>query len=202
MSRWKPLFAGLLPVVLLLLSPSTAEAHLVLDGAGEVASGALHPFVSPAHVLIFLGLGLLLGQQIPLNLKLPFRIFGPLSAAALLLTMSGWVREVYPPVLIAGAMAIALLVVIEKKLDPWVQVAICAGAAMLIGLDSGAEGGSHFAVLKTLAGTWLSLNATVFYIAACASNAAGKEWARTAIRIAGSWIIAISLLVLAFHFRR
>lgn len=202
MTRWKSPVAGFLPVGILLCLHSRAEAHLVLDGAGEVASGALHPFVSPAQILVFLGLGLLLGQQTPLNLKLPFRVFGPVSAVALLLTTMGWAEEVYPPVLIAVALVIAVLVVIQKKLGPVFQAGICALAAVVIGLDSVAEEGTRFAILKTLAGTWLSLNAAVFYIAACASNAEGRQWAQTGIRIAGSWIIAISLLVLAFQFRR
>ena len=62
--------------------------------------------------------------------------------------------------------------------------------------------GSTFGVLKTLAGTWLSLNAAVFYIAVCASNGAEKKWAKAAIRVLGSWIIAIALMVLAFSLRK
>ena len=52
-----------------------------------------------------------------------------------------------------------------------------------IGLDSAVDTGSTVGVLKTLAGTWLSLNAAVFYIAVCASNAADSKWARVGIRV-------------------
>lgn len=197
-----PRITGLLSVAIMLALPSTAEAHLAVEGVGEVVNGALHPFVSPAHVLIFLGLGILLGQQVPMELKTPIRVFAPVSALALLLTMSGFITAVYPPVLIAIALGIAVFVVMEKKMAVSTGALICGVAATGIGLDSGVETGSTFEILKTLAGTWLALNAAVFYIAACASHSEGRQWARTGIRIAGSWIIAISLMVLAFFFRR
>ena len=125
-----------------------------------------------------------------------------LSAAALLLTLSGRVTEVYQPVLIGIALVIATLVGFEIKIPSSVSGVLCAVAATAIGLDSAVDTGSTEGVLKILAGTWLSLNAAVFYIAVCASNAEGRPWARVGIRVLGSWIIAIALLVLAFSLRK
>ena len=185
-----------------LVSISPAHAHLTVEGVGEVANGALHPLMTPAHALVILSLGLLFGQQVPLKLKLPIRIFAPVSAAALLFTLSGRVTEVDQPVLIGIALVAAILVALEIKMPSWVGVILCAAAAMAIGLDSAVDTGSTVAVLKTLAGTWLSMNAAVFYLAVCASNAEDRKWARVGIRVLGSWIIAIALMVLAFSLRK
>jgi urease accessory protein len=182
-----------------LMTCSAAQAHLSVEGVGELANGALHPLMSPAHVLMFLSLALLLGQQVPFDLKLPLRVFVPASAVALLFTLTGWIVEVYQPLLVLIALIAAICVALEIKPPRWAVGFLCGAVAVGIGLDSSPGEGS---VLKTLAGTWLSLNAVLFYIAMCASNGADKKWARTAIRVLGSWIIAISLMVLAFSLRK
>ncbi len=185
-----------------LIPVSTAQAHLTVEGVGEVANGALHPLMTPAHALVILSLGLLLGQQVPLKLKLPIRIFAPVSAAALLFTLSGRVNGFYQPVLIGIALTAAILVALEIRIPSWVGAVLCAAAALGIGLDSAVGTGTTVSVLKTLAGTWLGLNAAVFYLAVCASNAEDRKWARVGLRVLGSWIIAIALMVLAFSLRK
>lgn len=193
----------MLPVVLCFGAiTSTAHAHLAIKGLDELGNGALHPFVTPAHVLIILALGLLLGQQVPFTLKSPVLALAPASAAALLLTTTGLVSGVYQPVLIGIALGIAILVAIGRNLPAVVCGILCAVAAFGIGMDSGAETGTPFVVGKTLLGTWFTLNVAIPYIAICASNGADRKWAGTAIQIAGSWIIAISLMVLAFALKK
>ena len=194
---------GLFPIFLLsLLLQSTAHAHLTVEGIGEVGGGALHPLMTPAHVLILLGLALLLGQRVPLDLKTPLQILLPASAIALLVTTTGKIPGVYPPILIGIAMGIAILVALELKIPPLVCRLVCAVAAIGIGLDSGLENGSAIVVAKTLAGTWISFNIVVAYLAICVSHGTGKPWAKIGTRVLGSWIIAISLLVLAFSLRK
>jgi hypothetical protein len=193
----------LIPVGLLfLMIQSTAEAHLTVEGIGDVGSGALHPLMTPTHVLILLGLALLLAQRVPLDLKTPLQVLAPASAIALMLTTTGKFSGVYQPILIGVAMCIAVLVALEVRTTPRVCHLICAVAAIGIGLDSGMENGTALIVAKTLAGTWISMNIVVAYIAICASHGSGKQWARVGIRVVGSWIIAISLMVLAFSLRK
>lgn len=182
---------------------STVHAHMIVEGAGDLANGALHPAVTPAHALVIVGLGLLIGQRLPLDMKTPARVCLPVSAAALALTALKPSFAVPPPVLVGIAMAIGIAVGLETKLPRVVLGVVCAASALAVGLDSGLENAtSPAATAKTLLGTWLAMNGAVFYIAACASNAAGKPWARTAVRVLGSWIVAISLLVLAFSLRK
>jgi len=194
---------GLLPAAFLLLAfHSTAHAHLAVEGAGEIGNGALHPLVSPAHVMILLGLGLLLGQRLPLDLKKPMGIFALVSALALTLGTTWKIASVPLPVLIGAAMCIAITVALEWKPPLVAALGFCAAAAAGIGLDSGVESGTTAVIAKTLLGIWLSMNAVVAYTAICASNGADKPWARIGIRVVGSWIVAISLLVLAFSLRK
>ncbi len=188
--------------LLSLILQSTVHAHLTVDGAGEVGSGALHPLMTPAHVLILLGLSLMLGQRVPLDLKTPLQVLAPASALALIATTTGKISGVYPPVLIGIAMGIAILVALEIKICAMVCRLICGVAAIGIGLDSGLETGTAIIVAKTLAGTWISMNIVTAYLAICSSPAAEKPWAKTGIRVIGSWIIAISLLALAFSLRK
>ena len=175
---------------------------MAVEGAGELGNGALHPLMTPVHLLILVGLALLLGQQVPLDLGKRLRVFAPVSALALLFTVSGTVKEIHPPGLIGLALCIAILVALGKKLPRFTPEVICVLAAVGIGFDSAVDTGGLGNILKTLTGTWLAVNALVFYIAICASNGADKQWARAGIRVLGSWIIAISLMVLAFALRK
>jgi hypothetical protein len=80
---------------------------------------------------------------------------------------------------------------------------LLGAAAFGIGLDSGPEAGTPFNTFSTLAGTWVSLGLGLVNIAYYVSLAAAKEqkWIRIGIRVAGSWIFAISLLMVAFSLR-
>ena len=175
---------------------------MAVEGAGDIGNGLLHPLMTPVHVLILLGIGLLLGQRVPLNLKTPIQVFAPASSIALILTTTGWVANVYQPLLIGIALCLGILVGLGSKLPQLVYVVLCAVAAAGIGCDSAVEAGSVVVVAKTLLGTWFSVNAVVLYLAICASNGAEKKWAQTGIRVVGSWIVAISLMVLAFSLRK
>lgn len=59
-----------------------------------------------------------------------------------------------------------------------------------------------FSVFKTLAGTWISLTVLLADIANYASFCTKKHWLKVGIRVIGSWIIAVALLMLAFSLRK
>ncbi len=174
----------------------------MVKGLGEVANGALHPVLTPVHAMILLGLGLLIALQIPQNMRTPIRWFTPASAVALGLTAFVSIGEIYPPVLIGLALVIGALVGLDKRLPRPAIGVICLLAALAIGADSGLETGTPLAIGKTLLGTFLAMNALVLYIALSASNGSNTPWARIAMRIVGSWIVAISLMVLAFALKK
>lgn len=175
---------------------------MLVDGAGDLGNGALHPLMSPAHLLVLVGLALHLAQQVPLRLKSPLLTFAPVSAVCLALTLDGRFGVVYQPLLVGLALGLGILVGLEIRLSRLANVFVCGLVAACIGLDSGVEELPLAATVKMLLGTWLVINALVAYVAMVASNGADSKWARTGIRIVGSWIIAISLMVLAFTLRK
>ncbi len=190
------------PVLFSLALVSNAHAHVMVEGAGDIGNGALHPWLTASHILILVALALLLGQREPFDLKIPIRVFTPLSAIALAVAGICKIEGVYQPMMIAVALCLAVLVGLAVKLPRIALALLCAAAAIGIGLDSGVENSSAFTIAKVLIGTWFSVNMAVIYLAICASNCAGKPWAKVGIRIIGSWIIAISLMILAFFLRR
>ena len=185
-----------------LIFPASAHAHSPVLGAGDFISGLLHPLTTITHVLIIVGLALLAGRRVPLNLKMPLAVFVPLSGLALILTTTGWIKTVYPPVLICIALCAAAFLALEKTPPPLVLGALFAAAALALGFDSAVETGSTATVVKTLVGNWISLIVLIADLAIYVSLGGEAKWLKIALRIIGSWIIAIALMVLAFSFRK
>ena len=170
---------------------------------GEFASGFLHPLLTPPHVLALLAYGLLLGQREPLRLKVPATVFAGAAAAGLLLTLSGRVAGVYPPVLIAVGLSTGGFVVLARPWPAWLHMAMGAAVALTVALDSGVDAGTPgAAAAKILFATWVSLVLFVVNVAFYVSLLPKLEWVQTGIRVVGSWIVAIALLMLAFALRR
>jgi hypothetical protein len=183
---------------------SDAQAHMTVQGMNHFTTGALHPLMTPAHVLVLLGLGLCVGQHPPLKLKLPLGVFAVASALALALTATGWVAGVHQAILAGIALSAGAVVSIGKAIPLWARAVFCAAGALAIGLDSAVDNATGLAAASTLLGTWLALILCVLNGAHYVSLAAekNKQWVNIGIRVAGSWIVAISLLVIAFALRR
>lgn len=109
------------------------------------------------------------------------------------------ISGVWGPVLPGIAMVIAILVATSVRPSTWAAAPLIAVAAFSIGLDSGVESGGPFlTVCVTLLATWLSVNICVVNFAYYTSLLPSRKWVQIGVRIAGSWIAAITLMVLAF----
>ena len=188
---------------LFLLTPTRVEAHTPIKGAGEFISGFLHPFLTPTHLLVLLGLGLLLGQRLPLRLQWPLAIFASFAFIGLSMTAMHVVTGVSQPILIALGLCIGGLIALAAPLPTWVRLAACAAGGLVLGLDSGADPGiKGVAMARMLLATWVSLLFCVGDIAFYGSRLPPYQWVQTGIRVVGSWVVAIALLMLAFSLRR
>jgi hydrogenase/urease accessory protein HupE len=180
--------------------PGRASAHLVNSGFGSFYDGIAHLFVTPEDFLVVAAIALLAGlggkqQGASVLFLLPLAWLAgagagrttqlaaelPILSAALLIALGALVASDLrlPPRLVAG---FALTV-------GWVH-GFFNGAA-LAGVNSGglAVGGivcAVFVVVALVAGQVVSLQ---------------KEWARITVRVAGSWIGAIGLLMLGWATR-
>lgn len=192
-----------LPVLLIgfLVFPAAAHAHSPIKGAGEVIGGLLHPLTTPVHILIIVALGLLAGRRRPLDLKAPMAVFMALSGAALIVATLGGVKAVHPALLLGIALGAGLLLALDWNPASLPLCALFGVAALAMGLDSAVESGSKSGIAKTMVGNWISLVVLVCDVAIYISLGGEAKWLKVALRIAGSWIIAISLLVLAFSLR-
>ena len=185
------------------LAPARAEAHSAIPGMSEWVSGVLHPLLTPLHLLVLLSVGLWTGQQSPLRLKYPLVVFGLCAGAGLLGTLAARFPQVAPPYLLAASLGAGVLVALVVPLRMPAAALLFAYAGFITGLDSAADGAtSSIAIAKTLFGSWLGLTVAFVNVAYYTSLCPPRPWVQTAIRIAASWIVAISLLMLAFALRK
>jgi hydrogenase/urease accessory protein HupE len=185
-------------LALLLLCPTTASAHSDLR-LGPFGAGILHPFETLPHLLVLIGLGLMLGRRPAFQLWPLLGIFAPVAAIAMLLTLADHAAPV--PALLTIALALALGAVLAAA---WattlpVDLALLVIAALLLGLDSGFANPSAFLVAKVLFGNWVCLLVVIGYLAFYTSLLPPRPWVRSAFRIAGSWIVAIGVLVMVLN---
>jgi urease accessory protein len=192
MSRW---FTA--PVLwILFTTPGTAFAHSSVQGFDHFLHGFIHPVFVATHLLLLIALGLFYGQQGVRACLIAIKAF--LLSAAIGLAASWFSIEVKVDSLILGeAVIIGLLVATRPSLH-WVW---CSGlgvaAGILLGLDSTQAILSAMDRLVVLFGTLVGISLLLLYSVAFANYFNSKHWQRIGIRIIGSWISAIALLMLA-----
>ena len=179
--------------------PGLSHAHSSVAGMNSFYAGLLHPLLTLPHMLVLLALGILLGQRPPLRMKTPLLAFAIGSAAALLLTTRVAIPLSSQHAVMAVALGCGILVAASARLPVGLRAAVAAVAAITVALDSGVDGApTVFATTLTLLGTWISTTVLVANVAYYTSLCPPRQWVQIALRIAGSWMAAASVLVLAF----
>lgn len=183
-------------LITILITPGTALAHGSIEGIGDFYSGILHPALVPAHLLVLLSLGLLLGQQGLSHSQVAFPVFVLTLTTGLLLT--GLHLSPTPPipvVLIIPALTGVLVAVSpERKIS--ISVTVAAMAGLILGLDSAPDTLVTRARIMTLFGTGIGAISGLIYMTGL-GELLKKYWQGIPVRIVGSWVAACSLLVLA-----
>ena len=179
-----------------------AGAHGTLAGGGGFYAGAMHPFLAWEHLLLLIGLGLLLGRKRPVD-RWPLVFLAVGLASGLVMGFGGVVWSGTAIAVLVGGVAAGLCLALAVPLPR----AAGAGAGMAIGLAVGVDTGVPVDPGTVPAAVWYAsggLFVAVFLIvlnAMALANAAGTRYA-IVLRVAGSWIAAATLMVLAFEFRR
>jgi urease accessory protein len=186
-------------IVVAVTAPETASAHVPVEGASGVYAGILHPYVVPAHALSLAALGLFIAKA-------------PHHGAALLIyaaaLVSGLVALTFAvgetpagDILVGNTGLIGVLLALDwapPRVLLWLLAAI-GGAALA--LDSPPETTSleeaHLMLLGTGIGALSALGAVVG-----GALHLTRPWQRLGMRIAGSWIAASAILVLALALAR
>jgi urease accessory protein len=187
-----------LAALLLLLAPAAAQAHTVIPGIGGFPGGLLHPLLVPAHALTLIALGLLTSTFEARPRILLLAMFAAAAIAAFgLIAMAYSATQAETLILCLGA-AIGLL--LAADVTPPFPV-----APLLTIVIAGAIVFDSVPPVLTVGETALALTGTVVagiaLVAATAwiSGALPLRVRVLARRIAGSWIAASAIMVLALR---
>jgi len=191
--------AGL--VVVLLIDPRAARAHVPIEGIGGFWAGLLHPALTPAHLMALMALGLLLAQQAPGNRPALGVIFAASLVTGLASTVTVYTAPGAALVLLGGAAVSGALVAAARPVWLPIGAALATTSGVAIGLDSRPEDVLLHTALLMLVGT--ASGAGLLAVASAAiATVAKPRWLRIAVRIVGSWIAASAALVLALELVR
>lgn len=190
----------LLCAIMLSVVPS-AQAHLMNTGFGPFYDGLTHLFVTPEDLLPAIALALLAGLRGP---RFGRSILFVLPVAWLVGSTAGvWIA----PQLTLPSLEIILTIGLGALLaaDRPLPLAFVVSLAILLGLFHGILNGAELAK-RPSSGQMVAVGVTVglfVLVSLLAGQAASVRvrWARVAIRVAGSWIVAIGLLMLGWAMR-
>ena len=196
---------------LLALGAAPAWAHSPIEGIGIFYSGALHPLVTPPHLIALLALGLLLGQagqRVTGDDDSPLAVLAaPLVALAVALGAGVLRAGLYPAeepdtdrVLLALAAATGLAVAAAWRAPVGVRLVVALAVGLAAGLASAPSGVSSAERWTSLAGTTAAALLLCGYVAVMVAVARRPPWLTIAVRVLGSWMAAAALLVLALSF--
>jgi hydrogenase/urease accessory protein HupE len=197
MPRWRLVALGVILGPLAAQRP--AEAHLVTTGLGPVYDGLVHLAVTPEDLVPAIALAALAGLQGSAHGR---RVLFTLPAAWLLGGLLGLSLHGGTSTLATTASFVLLgaLVATDTRLPLMATTAL----AVLLGLLHGGLNGSVMARPGLGALSLLGIAAGVFILAALVTSLVvplRAAWARVAVRVVGSWIVAVGLLQLAWALR-
>lgn len=182
--------------LVLMTCPSPALAHAVDQRFGDFYGGMLHPLSSLGAVLPLIGLSLLAGQQ---GAERARWILLAIPAGLLLGAIAGisesphtWIEWTNRGSLLVVGLAVAAGV--RPPQPMLISVAIVLG--MSHGFENVADITSSVSLQRFLPGL-VCTGVCLAAIAAAVSVSARQPWQKIAVRVAGSWIAAIGLLIMA-----
>ncbi len=182
---------------------SRAEAHLVTTGLGPVYDGIGHLLLSPDDILAAVAVGLLAGLR------------GPVTARKVLVALPiGWLLggvvalfSALPEISAQLPSAVSLLLIgALVACDRALPASLISGLAFFLGASHGFFNGLAMADAGTFSGILQLIGiSVVLAVVTCLITALvislRQPTARIVIRVAGSWIGAIGLLLLGWSLR-
>ncbi len=189
---------AVLAATLLLLATAAASAHNVIPGIGGFSGGLLHPLLVPAHVLTLIALGLMTGAfGTRTGVYLLLAIVAGALAAFALIALAYSATQAETLVLVLGAVA-GLILATNVTIPAPALAVVTAAASVAVIFDSVPPVLSVSETAASLAGT--ALSAILLVTAAALVARAIPQNVRTiAVRVAGSWIAASAIMVLALR---
>ena len=196
----KRAFGLVATVVALVALPTPAHAHLVTTGLGPLYDGISHLLMSPDDLLPVVAMALLAGLN------------GPAAGRSVLFvlpvawTVCGLAGFAARAPLVPGAVATLSFLVLGAltAADRRLPHAMVSALAVALGLLHGWLNGAGIAAAGREALGIAGIVAAVFVLVALVAAFVvwlRAPWTRIVVRVAGSWIAAIGLLMLGWSLR-
>ena len=166
-------------------------------------TGLLHPLSLPGEMLTLVAFGLILGAN-PAAAKPAWQAFAVASTATLALASPGWIALDAEPLLLALALACGLAIALAGSLPQAAAQAAGVGTGFAAGLVSVPDPGTAAAMAVSGIGALFGANIILSYVGGGLIYLRGLvtwSWLPVALRVLGSWIAAVSLLLGALLLR-
>ena len=163
--------------------------------------GGLTQFFIPSHLLAVVALGLLAGQHAP---RFPLRVLAAFAIGLIAgsLMVASAIRENPAALgLLTLAVAAASLVVLAWDVSDWLVGLMAFATGSALPLNAPPHEITIANAVAAQAGLAVAAMAIVALVMAIAMLAR-RPWQRIGVRIAGSWIAASAILVLALRLAR
>ena len=184
----------------LVTTPSVAFAHLVTSGLGPFYDGSLHLLLSPGDMLGLVAVTLLAGLSGARAGRLTVITLPVAWFASGLIGLSLPITIDLPWLSVLSFMILGVVVAVDPKLPP-PAVASLAG---VYGALHGLLNGSALGVIGAPPLSLFGIAVTVLIIALLVSAAVVSlraAWIRIAVRVAGSWVAAVGMLMFGWLVR-
>jgi hypothetical protein len=189
------LFRAALFLSLTLTKP--AFAHAPIMGIGGVVGGVLHALLIPEHGLSLLALGLVLGRQQQAMRRRGLLVFAAALICGLVAAALTGEETLAGDALVLTAGLLGLLVA-AAWMPAFLGLPLAAIAGLTIALDSRPDGTTTAEAVRMLIGSGIGATAALIVVAEGSTLLRGHTQFIVA-RVAGSWIAAISILVLSLR---
>ena len=175
-------------------------AHLVTTGLGPIYDGISHVFMSPDDLVPIIAIALLAGLNGPAAARSAlFALTGAcLTGGILGLFMAAPLFPATSPLI--SFLLLGSLTALDRRLSPRAVAALAVAVGLLHGWLNGVSLAGVQREGIGLAGI-ASAAFVIFALASALVVSLRPAWARMAVRVAGSWVAAIGLLMLGWSLR-
>ena len=179
-----------------LAAAGPAFAHSPIEGLSSFYGGVLHPMLVPAHLVVLLALGLLLGGQAERATRLGAAAFLLALVAGLGLLAAGVGLSAAAGLMVAAAV-LGVMVAARLQLPGPLLALLAAALGLALALDSDPELADTNERWLALTGTGLGAVLVAAAGMAVAEYGSRRAWQAIAVRVLGSWIAASAVMVSA-----
>lgn len=173
---------------------SCAFAH-PMKGVGDFYAGMLHPLITVEALLPLLGLSLLAGQQARETAIRMIVIFpAALAIGTLLILVRPLPAQLTTSELLITA-CMGLLIALARRIPVWIPIGLTVLIGLSIGWSNSVEIVGDVSAVRFVAGlSVVGLLMTSYGIGLV--RHLKLEWMQIAVRVVGSWLAAVGILVL------